>query len=262
MSKETAKKPAKKPSRTLLFVATVVIGVTSMALLSMRAQEQSPQQGRDRAQQKLDFQSRFPIADYATPEPSEPQERAKRTSKNNRFPKGRLDESADVTETLIVDGNGVERLPALPVALSDVIVVGEILNARAYLSSTKTGLFSEFMINIEEVLKSIGQNPVLPGVNVLVEREGGRIRYPSGRIRWVGFAHQGMPTNGGRYLLFLRQTEQEGTYSILTGYELRAGHVFPLDGASEFENRKLPQFAAYDSAEEGALFKAVRSLLK
>jgi hypothetical protein len=168
MSKETRK----KPGRTLLFVAMLVIAVVSMAFLSMRAQAQNAQQGRDRAQQKLDFQSRFPIADYASPEASEPQERANRKSKDNRFPKDRLAESADITETLIVDGNGLEKLPALPVALSDVIVVGEILNARAYLSSSKTGLFSEFMLNIKEVLKSTGNDPVLPA----------RIFWLSGRV--------------------------------------------------------------------------------
>src|SRR6266581_4548534 len=134
------KETAKKPGHTLLFMATLVFAVASIALLSMRGQEKGPSNNYH-AQQKIDSQSRFPIADYGATEPSEPQERAKRASKNNRFPKGRLDELRDVTETLVVDGNGLERLPALPVTLSDVVVVGQILNARAYLSSTKTGIF-------------------------------------------------------------------------------------------------------------------------
>lgn len=114
---------------------------------------------------------------------------------------------------------------------------------------------------IKEVLKTTGSDPVLPGGNISVEREGARIRYPSGHIRWVRFAHEGMPTIGGRYVLFLRRTGQESIYTILTGYELRAGRVFPLDGVAAFEERKLPQFATYEGVEETVFLKSVRGLV-
>jgi len=246
----------------LLLIATLVILVASTALVSMRAQNQKGLPRNDQAQRKLDFENRFPIADYSAPEPADPQERAKRKSKDNRFPKGVLDELPNVTESEIVDGHGLERRPTLPVALSDMIIVGNVLNTQAYLSSNKTGLFSEFTISIEEVLKTTGSDPVLPGADILVEREGGRIRYPSGRVRWVRFAHEGMPSIGGRYVLFLRRTGPENIPTILTGYELRAGRVLPLDGVAEFEERKLPQFATYEGVEETAFLTTVRGLVK
>ena len=245
----------------LLLMATVVILVASTALVSMRGQGEKSLSRNDKAQQKLDFESRFPIADYTGPEPTDPQERAKRKSKDNRFPKEVLDELPGVTETSIADGNGSGHLPALPVGLSDTIIIGDVLNAQAYLSATKTGLFSEFTVSIHEVLKTTGSDPVLPGANISVEREGGRIRYPTGHVRLVSFAHEGMPSIGGRYVLFLRRTGQEGIHTILTGYELRAGRVFPLDGVAEFEERKLPKFAIHEGVQEKVFLTTVRGLV-
>jgi hypothetical protein len=250
-------------TRRLMLVlgAALVFLVTWSALVSMRSQGQKSPPSNDHAQQiKTEHEGRFPIADYSAPEPTDPQERTKRQSKDNRFPKGRLDDSDGVTETLIVDANGLERLPALPVALSDVIIVGDVLNAKAYLSSNKTGLFSEFTISIHEVLKTTEDSPVLPGANISVEREGARIRYPTGHVRWVRFAHEGMPSIGGRYVFFLKRSGQGGIHTILTGYELRDGHAFPLDGVAEFES-KLPQFAAYAGVEETVFLTTVRGLL-
>lgn len=226
----------------------------------MNGQGQRSQSNKDKAQQKHDFESRFPIADYAFPEPTDPQERAKRKSKDKRFPKGRLEESPGITETLIMDGGGSGRPEAIPVGLSHIIIVGNILNAKAYLSSDKTGLFSEFTVSIEEVLKATGSDPVIPGANISVEREGGRIRYPSGQVRWVRFGREGMPAVGTQCLLFLRRTGA-GNLAILTGYELRAGRVFPLDGVAGFEEFKVPKFAVYEGVEETAFLRTVRGLV-
>lgn len=242
-------------------IATIVIVGASTALVSMRGQDRKTGPRSDHAQEKADFENRFPIVDYTIPESTDPQERAKRKSKDNRFPKGLLDELPNVTETSIADGNGAERLPALPIALSDTIIICDVLNGHAYLSSNRTGLFSEFTISVEEVLKTAATDPVIAGSLISVEREGGRIRYPSGRIRWVRFAHEGMPSIGGRYILFLRRTGQESSQTILTGYELRAGRVFPLDGVAEFEGSKLSQFASHERLEETVFVTTVRGLV-
>lgn len=243
-----------------LFASTVLI-VASTAFISMRGQVQKTKPSKaEQAQAKIDFESRFPIADYSEPESSDAQERTKRKAKDNRFAKGVLDEMPDVTESKIVDGNGLESLPALPVALSDLIIVGNTLNARSYLSTNKTGLFSEFTIAVEEVMKNAGSDQVLAVTSILVEREGGRIRYPSGRIRWIRFAHEGMPLIGARYVLFLRRAKQGEANGILTAYELRAGKVFPLDGVAEFEENKLAKFAAYEGVEESTFLTTIRGM--
>lgn len=245
----------------LPLIATLVILAASTALVSMRGQGQKGLSQNARNQQRLEFENRFPIADYTASEPTDPQERAKRKSKDKRLPQGVLEDSPGATETSIVDGNGSGSLPALPVGLSDFIIIGDVLNAQAYLSSDKTGIFSEFTISVQEVLKTRGSDPVLPGANISVEREGARIRYPSGNVRWVRFAHEGMPAIGGRYVLFLRRTGQESVPTILTGYELRAGRVFPLDGVAAFEEFKVPKFAVFEGVEETAFLATVRGLV-
>ena len=245
----------------LLLIGTLLIIVAGTALVSMRGQGQKNQLRSDRAQQKSDFEARFPIAEYAPLDVADPKERLKRKSKDNRFPQGRLDESPDITETTVVDGGGSGRRPALPVALSEVIVIASVLNARAYVSTNRTGIFSEFTVSIDEVLKTTGSDQLLPGANILLEREGGRIRYPSGRVRWIRFAHEGMPSIGGRYVFFLRRTGQDEVYGILTGYELRGGKVFPLDGVAPIEENKLPRFATYDGVEEAGFLKTIKEAI-
>lgn len=114
-----------------------------------------------------------PIADYLTPEPKDERTRAKKQAKNGRFPKGRLDESLCSSEVIIFGGTWLDRLPAIPVALSDSIIVGTVNDAQAYLSSDKTGLYSEFTFYVEEVLKNNSRTPLNVGSTVAGEREGG-----------------------------------------------------------------------------------------
>lgn len=40
-----------------------------------------------------------------------------------------------------------------------------------------------------------------------------------------------MPRIGRRYALFLKRIDESQDFPIVTGYELRGGHVFPLDGS-------------------------------
>jgi hypothetical protein len=247
-------------SAVLLLMGAFVILVSSSTLVSMKSPRQSALPGQDdKTQEKNDFENRFPLANYDAAEPMDARERAKRKHKDQRVAKGRLDEMQGVTETQIVDG---KRLAALPVNLSDLIIVGDVLNGYAYLSSNKTGLFSEFAVSIVDVLKGMRGDTVKPGTRISIEREGGSIRYPSGRIRWVRYAHEGMPSIGRRYAFFLRRSGQDKIFTILTGYELRAGLVTPIDGVGSFEERKLPQFAPYDGFAESAFLITVRGLIK
>jgi len=84
---------------------------------------------------------------------------------------------------------GVEPLPtishwwvglsALPVAQSDAIVLGEIVESEAYLSDDQTGIYSEFSITVEELLKgSAGSFNV--GNTISANRIGGGVRFGSG----------------------------------------------------------------------------------
>jgi hypothetical protein len=90
---------------------------------------------------------------------------------------------------------------------------------------------------IHEVLK----NPEKLKVGNLVEaeREGGRVQFSSGRVHLYMVSEQDMPRVGGRYLLFLTETDSESVFEILTGYELRESSVYALDD--------LPKSRSYET---------------
>jgi hypothetical protein len=99
-------------------------------------------------------------------------------------------------------------------------------------------VYSVFSVLIEEVLKHSGKLTV--GSAIEAEREGGRVKFPSGRTHLYMISEQDMPRVGGRYVLFLSETNTENVFEIITGYEIRADSVSPLD--------ELPQTRAYENA--------------
>jgi hypothetical protein len=179
----------------------------------------------------------------------DPKTRAMRTARGQRYAKhvkGFIRESS--AEMLLVFRCGPPPPPAFPVGRSAIIAVGAVVDAQAYLSDDKTGVYSEFSIRIEEVFQNDGLEPSFPGSLVVAEREGGRVRFPSGRIILYGNREEGMPRQGSRYVFFLKREDQR--YSLLTAYELRSGRVHPLDGRNgpEGEFSKWPG-DAYEEAD-------------
>jgi len=70
-------------------------------------------------------------------------------------------------------------------------------------------------------------------------------------VHWYGIAKQGMPRVGGRYVLFLTGDEEART--ILTGYELAAAKVKPLDDLNN-PNKYL-------DADEATFLNSLRALM-
>lgn len=52
-------------------------------------------------------------------------------------------------------------------------------------------------------------------------------------LRYVVVGAGALPESGKRYVLFLRYIHDEQDFSIITGYELDSGSVFPLEDASD-----------------------------
>lgn len=217
-----------------------------------------PQKDKDRTQGS-DL-TRFPIVDFSASLPSDPDERAKRQANSKKYngkyaPK--IDES---TDQIFYVSDWDAQLPALPVAKSIAIVIAEIDQARAFLSEDQTDVYSEFRVKVDEVLKNDNQNPISMGKTVVVERKGGRVRLPSGKIAVSLVTHQEMPRLSGRYVLFLTHNFPSGGqiegYYLLTGYELRGGHVFALDSVSAGH-----PIAKYNGVEENAFITDLRNVV-
>ena len=67
----------------------------------------------------------------------------------------------------------------------------------------------------------------------VVERTGGYVRYPNGRKVLFFVQGYGMPSAGTRNVFFLKKVN--GSFRIVTLYELGADGVLPLDLSNQFE---------------------------
>lgn len=124
-------------------------------------------------------------------------------------------------------------------------MLGEVVDAQAYLTEDRTSVISEFTIRVEDILKNNPLAPFSVGDSITGNRGGGGVRFPSGKLIRRGQHGKPLPRVGRQYLLFLRRVgDGGGDYEIITAYELRGGRVHPLDGLS-LVNTAQPAYAAY-----------------
>jgi hypothetical protein len=239
------------PVAGLLIVAGILVVV-----LVISKQNSSVSRAQDQAEELV-----LPIADYAAPEPLNPDDSVKRRKRNklHDHQSGESIKEAPYPVERIWSSHWAREVPAIPVSQSDVILIGTVVDSQAYLSADKTGVYSEFGIHVDEVLRGIGTNTLNYPV-VSVERFGGAVRFASGVIQKYRTSGQGMPRKGRRYLLFLKKIDQDDDFSILTAYELRGEKIVPLDGSSQQGNERLA-FDSYKGADVIPFLKIVRDAI-
>jgi|SRR5919205_525145 hypothetical protein len=205
--------------------------------------------GQGRHQSRPIDENRFPIADYAAPEPSDSSERSKRQARGKKYDKSPWniypEAQWSMARTHALDFN----LPALPFAKSSAVIVGQITGAKAYLSNDKTGVYSVFNVQVHEVIKNSSPLSLSTGSSLEVERDGGRVRFPNGQT--LIYIATDMPQVGLRYVLFLTNAQSQSDFEILTGYEFREGKVHPLDD--------LPNLYTYENADETTFLNRLRT---
>jgi hypothetical protein len=207
------------------------------------------------------------IIDQAA-EPAGARERAQRRDKNRRYDKG--DGGGRIKRlTELPSGGGAVRgseatppLP-LPVADSDAVVIGTVTGAQPYLTESQTGMYTEFSVRVEEVLKNDGVPTISAGSTAVADREAGAMRLRNGRIvRYESGGVGRLPRAGRRYVLFLKRVNGGQDLSIFTGYELRQGRVFPLDGETHTfspQTNQITRTAPFEGAAEAAFLDLVRT---
>jgi hypothetical protein len=171
------------------------------------------------------------IVDYDSPESNNSVEREIRKLKNKRY-----DNEGWVYKNITNPNiGGVGRVdeipppPAIPAAESSFIIIGEIINVSSFMSNDKTGIYTEYTIRVEAVIKADASNKLKAGDSVIADRDGGCVRYANGRIVMYGNSNKGLPHLKTRYLLFLHNPDKSPNYRILTGYAFREDKVMPLD---------------------------------
>lgn len=109
----------------------------------------------------------------------------------------------------------------------DTIVVGTVTGGQSYLSNDKRNIYSEFKITLQEVIK--GPAGLVAGQSIDIERSGGALRLPSGKILLRGSLTESMPQVGKRYAFILQSRTNEAGFILKTGYQLEGTHVYCID---------------------------------
>jgi len=240
----------------LFFTAVTVAVLTTIGTLRGQGQAGNGAASPDKQRQREEFVSQFPVAESGVPEPADPEERARRRKRSARYDNRHFvnphDASGRGTETNLVSEWDL-GLPAIPSSQSEVIAVGNVTDAQAHLSNDKTGIYSEFKVTVEEVLKNGASTPLAVNDLIYVERIGGAVRYPSKGKYVYSVSGQGMPSAGKRYVFFLNTTGLAQTFDVITAYELRDNKVFPLDSPQQFD--------AYRGMDEEKFLRVLRDVI-
>lgn len=166
----------------------------------------------------------------AAPDEVDAEKKELRIKKNKRFNKSKRASLLEEQQDGEMSGVFLESPPPPPLPVtSDLIVVGSIQKRQPYLSDNITIVYTELTVHIEDILKNNSSAPVYAFEPLIVHREGGAIRMPSGRIfRYLVAPLGSMPEIGKRYVLFLKH-ETEGDYKLVCGYELTDKTIKPLE---------------------------------
>lgn len=144
-------------------------------------------------------------------------------------------------------GRQSESVPIWPFS---VVVVGTVVDAKAFVSADRSYVYSDYTINVEDVLKTFASGPSA-GEQIVVSRTGGSVRFPSGHLTNYLLAGTGFPQTGGRYVLFLWNANQlVRDYRIDTAYQLTENGVLPLDDGGMHQQ--------YEGMDEMSFLNVVR----
>jgi hypothetical protein len=184
-----------------------------------------------------------PVTDYQAALPNSNDVLQFRRGERYNIPYPSLPELGDGSETAIWDlpESHFTKDPT-PFKTSDVVVIGTVSSGQSHLSNDKRNIYSEFKVSLQEVLKNSPTHYLRANDSIDIQRKGGSIRLPSGKILTRAALADSMPQIGGRYLLFLKYDQDTEDYTILMAYQLSGNEVYRLDTLSFKENHN-PQTA-------------------
>ncbi|HSE22626.1 MAG TPA: hypothetical protein VLB68_13250 [Pyrinomonadaceae bacterium] len=224
-----------KLQKLTLFLFILVFGTLGLTFATRNQTQSRKVTDTEALKQQQEKKAKFPIANYDEPELTDPkmnQARKEKKVRHNNFSMVAKNPPEWQAELLLID-EGLALTPALPVARSGLIVVGEVKTAEAHVSENKENVYSEFRVRVTKVLKTANSS-IIEGTEITIDRIGGFVRYPNGRTVLYRVSGQNMPAVGERYIFFLRSPNNQDVI-IVTAYGLGMSGVTPLDDSPQFE---------------------------
>jgi len=179
------------------------------------------------------------VTDYSAALPNSSDVVRFRRSERYNIPNPSLPELGENSETAIWDlpETHFQKNP-MPFDASDAVVVGTVTAGQTYLSNDKRNIYSEFHLKLQEIVKTPNAAYLRVGDSIDIERKGGAVRLPSGKVLTRAVLADSMPQIGKRYLLFLKYNQDTEDYGVLTGYQLEGNEVYRLDDLNFSESSR------------------------
>jgi len=120
----------------------------------------------------------------------------------------------------------------IPVSVSTAVVIGTILSGKCFVHKDHTFVYTDYQVNVDQVLKQDAGANISVGGELVAAREGGAVHFPSGHVTNFLTVGHGLPEIGSQYILFLwKPIPSLPEYEIIfdAGYQLKNGRVYPLD---------------------------------
>lgn len=161
--------------------------------------------------------------------------------------KGGGDINLVVSEPLIMlkPGKEQETLPSIQtkVCNADAIVVGTLGNSSPQLTVDESFLFTEYTMNVEELIKNNHSTPIQWGDFISVVRDGGVGQFNGRTVRAKAEGFEPF-VDGKRYILFLRFIPDTGSYLAYANgsFELNSDTIIPLGKLPENISREARTF--------------------
>jgi hypothetical protein len=192
------------------------------------------------------------VTDYSAALPSSTDVLRFRRGERYNSPNSPLPELGEQSDTVLAveDMSSFYHDP-MPFNQSDGVVVGSIASGQAYLSNDKRDIYSEFKFTVQEALKVPSARYIQAGDSIDVERQGGAIRLPSGKVLIRGFKDFSMPLVGKRYLLFLRYSPSTEDFHIVTGHQLEGQHTYNLDELGNTHSERHHETLVHPLRDQG-----------
>ncbi|MBK6589608.1 MAG: hypothetical protein IPG22_15075 [Acidobacteria bacterium] len=237
-------------------IPAIFLSLATIFLLAPFAytQEKIPPELQGRIRQSGDV----PIVDFEAEGSLSPSEKELRIQRGRKYKTSvPLDKFEDQDTVFHNPGAHSPADQPLPVDQSDIVVLGTVTGARAFVSNDKTALYSEFQVTVNKIFKNSSGLGVNPGSSIVAEREGGKVRFSSGRVQQRGEWGRELPQRDRQYILFLKWDELGRDFVIKTGFEVNGETVQPLDGlAADF----LHPFSNYGRYKNADLKKFISEL--
>jgi hypothetical protein len=191
----------------------------------------------------------------------------KRKEKNKRFNSTESSNTRKITQELPEGAENLPTivhwwigLPALPINETEATIIGTVTDRAAYLSEDETNIYTEYEFKVEDTLKDSTKSLNSGGTIALV-RNGGSIRFESGKIQKNEISKQGTLDNDTRYLLFLKR-DNGVDWFIVTGYEFSGEKAVPIDGQENQDPKSALPFNKYLNTNKDSLLLKIQEALQ